>query len=178
MTEPATQISIPSLETARLRLRAPKFSDLDTYANFRASDRSRSVGGPFGRESAMSAMCGLIGHWHLRGFGRWMIADKVTDEPLGTTGPFFPEEWPEPEIAWTVFGSAEGKGIAFEAATAARKFAYDTLGWTTAISMVSPENARSLALAERMGAQHEGDFDHPVYGILGIFRHPSAEALT
>lgn len=173
-----TRITIPTLETERLRLRAPRFSDLGAYAEFRASERSRAVGGPFGRETAMSAMCGLIGHWHLRGFGRWMIADKATDAPLGTTGPFHPEEWPEPEIAWTVFGAAEGRGIAYEAASAARTYAYKALGWTTAVSLVSPENARSLALAARMGARHEADFDHPVYGTLGIYRHPSPEALA
>lgn len=174
----ATTVTIPTLETERLRLRAPRFSDMEIYAEFRASERSRMVGGPFTRESALSAMSGLIGHWHLRGFGRWMIADKATDMPLGTTGPFFPEEWPEPEIAWTVFGHAEGKGIAFEAATAARHYAYATLKWTTVVSLVSPENDRSRALALRLGAKFEEDFEHPVYGTLGIYRHPGPEDLA
>jgi ribosomal-protein-alanine N-acetyltransferase len=102
-----------------------------------------------------------------------MIADWETDAPLGVVGLMFPEDWPEPEIAWSVFAAAEGRGIAFEAARFARRYAYDTLGWSTVISCIKPENMRSVALARRMGATYESDYDHPVIGTIQIWRHPS-----
>ncbi|KAA9010596.1 GNAT family N-acetyltransferase [Histidinibacterium aquaticum] len=169
MTE--TVIHIPTLETERLRLRAPEQRDFEAYADYCAGDRSRTVGGPFDRSAAFDRFCALIGHWQIRGYGRWIVADRATDAALGLSGLFRPEGWPEPEIAWTVFDHAEGRGVAFEAAKAVRAHAYETLGWSTVMSAIDPENARSIALARRMGCTPEGEFHHPVYGRLGIWRH-------
>uniref|UniRef100_UPI0039B83075 GNAT family N-acetyltransferase n=1 Tax=Albidovulum sp. TaxID=1872424 RepID=UPI0039B83075 len=131
-----TSIHIPTLETGRLRLRAPRLSDFEAYAAFRGSKRAEVFGGPFPREAAFDQLAELIGHWALRGFGRWIVADRTTDAPLGVVGLYHPEGWPEPEVAWSVFETAEGRGIAHEAALAARAHAYGTLGWTTAVSLI------------------------------------------
>jgi ribosomal-protein-alanine N-acetyltransferase len=174
MTE--TVIRIPSLRTERLVLRAPRPEDFEAYAAFRGSERARLLGGPFSRIESFHHLGAIVGHWQLRGFGRWIVADAATDEALGVVGLFYPEGWPEPEIAWTVFAAAEGRGIAFEAATAARDYAFRILGWTTAISLIAPSNARSIALAERLGARPDGSYDHAEYGTLTIYRHSAQEA--
>lgn len=166
---------VPVLETERLILRAAEMRDFEAYADYCASDRSRTVGGPFTRDSAFSRLCAIAGQWQIYGYGRWIIADKDTDAALGTTGVFHPVTWPEPEIAWTVFADAEGKGIALEAATAARDHVYDVLGWPTVISCITDDNTRSIALAERMGARRDGSFVHPEYGPLNIWRHVAPE---
>ncbi len=168
--------SIPTLTTGRLTLRAPRMADFETYAAFRGSERARFVGGPDPRPVAFTQFSALVGHWAMRGYGRWMVADRTTDEPLGIVGPFFPEGWPEPEIGWTLFGGAEGRGIAQEAALAARDYAYGTLGWTTVVSLVAPDNTRSAALAERMGCRPDGEYPHPLFGPLVIWRHPGPAA--
>lgn len=168
-------LAIPTVETARLRLRAPCRADFDAYAAFRGSDRARLLGGPYPPEEAFEQLAAIVGHWQLNGFGRWIVADRVTDAALGVVGPFFPAEWPEHEIAWSVFAEAEGRGIAFEAALAARAWAYGTLGWTTAISLVAPENTRSAALARRLGCREDGVHSHRVYGALTVWRHPGPE---
>ena len=84
------------------------------------------LGGPFTRIQSFETLSALVGHWHLRGFGRWIVADAATGAALGVVGPFYPEGWPEPEIAWSLFDGAEGRGIAFEAASAARDCAFGT----------------------------------------------------
>jgi len=173
-----TLIRIPTLTTERLTLRAPQASDFDVYAEFCASDRSRGVGGPYNREQSFARLTAIIGHWHLRGFGRWLVADRETDEPLGTVGPMAPTDWPEPEIAWTLFASAEGRGIAYEAALAARDYVYDVLNWPTVISCTVPDNHRSIALAKRMGAVQEPSFQHPTIGELLVWRHPAPGTAT
>lgn len=168
---------IPVIETERLRLRGPRVSDFETFAGFLGSPRAAFVGGTVPRVQAWRGFGHLTGHWALRGYSMFIIADKATDAPLGMSGPYFPEGWPEPEIGWSIWDEkAEGKGIAFEAATAARRWAYDALGWTTAISLIVAGNARSEALAARMGCTPEGEFVHEVYGKSRIFRHPARTA--
>ncbi len=103
-------------------------------------------------------------------------SDRATGERLGQVGPFFPDDWPEPEIAWTVYDGAEGRGIALEAARAALAHAFRDLGWTTAISMIDPANTRSVALAQRLGARIDGVFPHPTYGTMNIWRHATPGA--
>ncbi|MEM6305320.1 MAG: GNAT family N-acetyltransferase [Pseudomonadota bacterium] len=169
--------TIPTLETERLRLRSPEIRDFEAWAAFRASDRAVHLGGPNTRTEAFDKLGEIIGHWTLRGYGRWMVADKTTDEALGVVGPFYPEDWPEPEIAWSVFEAAEGRGIAYEAAMAARDYAYTTLGWTTAVSCTTLDNIRSQALAKRMGATREGRHTASDGMELYVYRHPSPEAL-
>lgn len=168
---------IPTLIAGQVRLRAPLASDLAAYAAFCASPRAAGVGGPFPQGDAWHMLAAIAGQWVLRGYGRWIVADGETDAPLGVVGLHHPEDWPEPELAWTVFDGAEGRGVAHQAALAARAYAYDTLGWTTLMSCVPAENSRSAALAQRLGAVREGVFEHAEYGPLPIWRHPSPEAL-
>jgi ribosomal-protein-alanine N-acetyltransferase len=170
-----TTVHIPTLTTGRLTLRAPKPADADAYGAFLESPRSAGVGGPYMATDAFDKMCNMVGHWHLRGYGRWMIADRATDAALGLCGPFFPEGWPAPEFAWTVFEAAEGRGIAFEAVTEARRWAYATLGWDTAISLVIAGNTRSNALAERLGCTRDGTYDSPHFGAMDVWRHPGPQ---
>lgn len=170
---------IPVIETENLRLRAPQMSDLAPYAAFGASEQSAHVGGPFSETQVFVKLAAVAGHWTMRGFGRFLVADRKTDEALGIVGPYFPSDWPQPELAWTVFGAAEGRGVAFEAAKAARAWAYETLGWASTVSCISPDNTRSQRLADRLGAVKEAaPFVHPEYGVLEIWRHPAAETLS
>ncbi len=162
---------IPEIETERLRLRLPAARDVAAYAAFRGSERSRTVGGPYTPAEAFEQLAGIVGQWQLRGYGRWLVADRESDEALGVVGIFHPEDWPEAEIGWSVFEAAEGRGIAFEAAVAARRFAFETLGRERIVSLVADDNTRSQALARRLGAEPEELFHHPGFGPLRVWRH-------
>jgi len=169
---------IPRLETERLVLRAPEMGDFEPFAAFYASDRAKYVGGPLNREGAWRMLAMEIGHWTLAGFGRWIVDVKDGPSTVGLVGLFAPEGWPEPEIGWDLFAGNEGKGYATEAALAARSYAYDVLGWTTAISLVKPGNEASARVAERMGAKPDGDFAHERHGAVHIWRHLPPEDIA
>jgi RimJ/RimL family protein N-acetyltransferase len=172
MTELApTTITIPTLETERLFLRALRAEDFEAEADFFASERSRSVGGPLARDQAWRVVAAMIGHWHMRGFGFWALEEKASGRYLGRVGLWQPHGWPDREIGWTLMDHAEGQGFAHEAALVARAYAYDTLGWTTMISLIEAGNLRSEALARRLGARREGAFLHPSGIPLNIWRH-------
>jgi RimJ/RimL family protein N-acetyltransferase len=150
----------PVLETERLILRAPKGSDWTPFADYAASDRTQYTGGPLKRPQAWRAWGHVIGHWAMRGFGLFVFTLKDDDTPLGMVGPWFPDGWPEREIGWTVWSEKrEGKGFAYEAASTARTYAFNTLGWDSAVSYIDAPNTRSVALAERLGATLDPDAD-------------------
>ncbi|MEL7215967.1 MAG: GNAT family N-acetyltransferase [Pseudomonadota bacterium] len=175
----STTITIPTLQTERLTLRAPMPGDIEAMSTFYMSDRSHMFGGPLEPVDTWRMFAGVIGHWHLLGYGRWTVTMRGGDDtPLGLVGLHNPEGWPEPEIGWMVYAQAEGKGIAFEASMAARRYAYEVLDWDTCISLIAPANTRSVALAERMGAAFEYDFTHARFGDMKVWRHPGPEALA
>jgi RimJ/RimL family protein N-acetyltransferase len=164
--------AIPVLVTERLRLREPRESDLAAMAAFGAGPRSHFIGGPQGRRDAWRGLLANIGHWALRGYGFWSV-DTAQGEFVGRVGVIFHDGWPEPELAWHLFDGFEGRGFAHEAALAARADAKTRLGLGPLISMVDPENARSIALAQRLGARLERT--DPGNGKpFHIFRHPEA----
>ncbi|MGR3795994.1 GNAT family N-acetyltransferase [Vannielia sp. SX4] len=169
---------IPTLETERLILRAPDMGDFEPFAAFYASDRAKYVGGPLNREGSWRMLAMEIGHWTLAGFGRWIVDVKGGAKTAGLVGLFAPEGWPEPEIGWDLFAGHEGRGYATEAALAARAYAYDVLGWQTAISLVKPGNEASARVAERMDARPDGDFAHERHGTVHIWRHPGPGSST
>jgi RimJ/RimL family protein N-acetyltransferase len=165
---------IPVVETDRLILRAPKLEDLPAVTAFFASARSEMVGGPLSEMEAHRRILGPFGSWALRGHGLWFIADKETDAYLGSTGILFGPGWDEPELGWNVVAEAEGKGIAFEAARAARRYAAEHSGHNGVISYIDPANTRSAALARRMGATVEREdifLGKPVH----VYRHPKED---
>ena len=170
-------IDIPVIETERLILRAPAARDLPALYGFYDSERSSFVGGPMSHELAWRQLGLEIGHWVLRGYGRWTVEEKATGATAGMVGIFNPEGWPEAEIGWDLFEGFEGRGYATEAALATRGFAYGTLGLKTIISLIKPANLASAGVARRMGAVREGGFTHERHGPMEVWRHLSPEQL-
>lgn len=162
----------PVLETERLTLRVPQEADFESWATFSATERSRFVGGPIDQGRAWRAFASLLGHWVLHGTGPFVVAERASGRAMGSVGPWFPAGWPEREIGWTIWSEAgEGRGYAREAARAALDHVFGDLRWTTAVSYIDPGNARSLVLAERLGARRDAQAAFPGEAPLLVFRH-------
>ena len=168
---------IPVLETERLVLRGPEPEDYPDFKATFSSYRSRFMGGPLNKYEAWMLYAAEIGHWEIRGFGMWMIHDKVTDRPLGMAGGWKPAKWPEAELAWIIWPETAGKGYALEATHAVRNHLYTQMGWQTAVSYVDPKNLDSIRLAERLGAKRDTTAT-TVDGNDHVFRHPAPEQLV
>lgn len=163
----------PVLHTARLTLRLPDAQDLPHYAAYNATERSRWNGGPRDGVESFRHFAQIAGHWQLRGFGVFIL--ERDGNPIGFAGPWQPEGWPEGEIGWSLWNQKdEGSGLAYEAAQAARSWAFQSLGWTTAVSYIRADNARSLALAKRLGAFDDTGNSRPcaVLPPSRVYRHP------
>lgn len=167
---------IPTLETERLVLRGFAPGDVEAFTGFYASEASRFVGGPEDRIATWRRIAGYAGCWSLCGFGKFVAIEKESGRTVGIVGPWFAEGWPEPEIGWTLLPEFEGRGYAAEAAARSLIYAYDDLGWATAMSAIVPGNERSDRLARRLGARRDGSAEIRPLGTLEIWRHlPPAE---
>ena len=169
---------IPVLETERLLLREGRESDFELLVAFYADEQaSKSVGGPLTRAETQGRVTFNRGHWALRGFGNWALEEKSTGEYAGWCGLWFPEGFPEREVGWGLMPAKRGRGYATEAALRARAYAYETLGWETAISLIARDNAPSLRVARRLGATFERMAQHEDLEFA-VYRHPSASNLA
>jgi len=164
--------SAPELTTARLTLRAHTIHDFEPYAAFFASDRAEHIG-RLDRRKAWYAFCSDVAQWALHGYGAWAITDD-TNSFVGQVGILKPDEFPEPELGWLLLKDQESKGIATEAAIAARDWAFVKRGLPTLVSYIAPANIRSQKLAERLGACVDttavGDDPDDM-----VYRHPNSK---
>lgn len=156
--------AIPEIETERTTLRAFRDHDLDVYASYCADpDIMRYVSAPLSRADTWRNMATFMGHWVLRGYGSWAIEERATGDLIGRIGLWNPEGWPGLEVGWLLGKQYWGHGFATEGGRAALAYARDSLGKTSAISVIHPDNQRSIALAERLGAVR--DYETVVRGV-------------
>jgi RimJ/RimL family protein N-acetyltransferase len=167
----------PTIETERLILRPPKAEDMERYITFIMSERAHHVGRETSRFEAWKCFAAEAGHWKLNGYGPWAVTLKGSDETVGQVGVWHPELFPEGELGWLIWAEAEGKGIAFEAASAARDYDYRVHGTKTLVSYIGSKNARSIRLAERLGAVRDDAAKELDPNGL-VYRHPGPEALA
>ncbi|MGR3492668.1 MAG: GNAT family N-acetyltransferase [Shimia sp.] len=166
---------IPTIHTERLTLRALCEDDFAPLAAFYADDRSSFVGGPKDAQATWRMLATEIGHWTLRGYGRFGVERQQDGAFIGIIGPWNPHGWLEPELGWDLMNGFEGRGYATEAAEATRRYAYDTLGWTTAISLIADGNSGSEGVAKRLGCTAEKRITHEMFGNMTVWRHPAPE---
>lgn len=141
----------PTLHTERLTLRMPVLADFGPRADFYVSDRSVWEDGPLDRRAAWRIFASEVGQWPLMGFGPFSV--EMAGAYVGEVGIYQPEGYPEPELGWFTTPEAEGKGVAFEAAQAVMGWARRVFGWHSLVNYIDPGNARSIALALRLGGK-------------------------
>lgn len=97
-----------------------------------------------------------IGHWEALGYGNWAIRETSTGDYVGSVGVLnyhriLEPAFDAPELGWGVAPRFQGKGMAFEALTAALAWCDDSLNAPRTVCMIAPDNAPSHALAKRAG---------------------------
>ena len=70
---------------------------------------------------------------------------------VGRIGFWNPEGWPGFELGWMLRQSFRGRGYATEGARAALRFAFTQMQRPEVISLIHPENAASIQVAQRLG---------------------------
>ncbi|MEX0286123.1 MAG: GNAT family N-acetyltransferase [Paracoccaceae bacterium] len=164
----------PTLYTERLTLRPHRAEDFAVMTPLFGSDWSRYMGPPTSEVELWRWVGAEIASWPLLGFGSWGIELTATGDFVGQVGINQPPDYAEVELGWCVWPDFEGKGIAFEAAQAARHWGFAQRGLDTLVSYIDPRNARSIALAERLGAVRDATAKRPDPDDL-VYRHSPSE---
>ena len=135
--------AVPTLEADRTRLRAMRIEDFPAWAEILCSDRARWMDGPYTRDTAFVEFEATAGAWLLRGHGGWTVEDRATGEVLGFVCLNMEPSDRETELGFFFREAAEGRGVAFEAASAARDWAW-SMALPSLVSYVDPANVPQL----------------------------------
>jgi len=163
-----------TLESDRLLLRQFRESDWHDLHEYYSDPLAAkyTIGRPFTEGETWRSMCGMIGHWQIRGYGPYALEEKSTGKVLGTVGYWYPYDWPSPEIKWALAAAHWGKGYASEAARVVQQAGRVHMPDIQLISLINSENQPSINLALAIGAKLEERISFRG-GDWQVYRHPS-----
>lgn len=159
---------VRELRTERLLLRQWQEADLEPFAQLNADPEVMThFPSLLTRERSDALARDISDSIEEQGWGLWAV--EVVDGPsfigfVGLNEPRFEAHFiPAVEVGWRLGREHWGYGYATEAARAAVDFGFGELGLDEIVAMVAPANARSRAVAERLGMTRNpaDDFDHP-----------------
>jgi RimJ/RimL family protein N-acetyltransferase len=159
------------IKTARLHLRPFQEEDWKPLARMTADPECvrYTFRNPLTEWQTWRTLAGYLGHWSLRGYGPYSVVEQSTGRWAGVVGIWYPGDWPEPEIKWSLAREVWGKGYATEAAQAIQKICKDNLKRDRMISLILPENEASKKVARRLGGEKESEI---------LFRGETAEIFS
>ena len=170
------------LTTDRLTLTPVAVGDMDDLIGLWAdADFTRHImGRGLSEEEIWFRLLRDIGHWQAKGYGNWSIREATSGAYVGSVGVLdyrrdMTPPFDAPELGWGVAPAFQGQGLALEALQAA-------LVWTDAyrleprtVCMISPDNAPSVKLAERVGYRPYAEADYKDSRVT-LFERPRAVA--
>ena len=101
----------------------------------------------------------MAGHWALYGIGMFVVEERQTGRFVGRVGPWAPPGWPGFEVGWGIASDFRGKGYAVEAARATIDWSFESFEIDRIIHCIDRENTASQAVARRLGARKDSEFD-------------------
>jgi RimJ/RimL family protein N-acetyltransferase len=147
------------LVTQRLRLRHATTADREfALALVNDPDFVRNIGDRGVRTPADAERYlqdGPIASYEKFGFGMYIVELKDSHTPIGFCG-FVRRDWlPDVDIGFAFLPQYRSQGYALESASAVKAYGCNVLGLRRIVAIVSPGNADSIRLLERLGLRFE-----------------------
>jgi ribosomal-protein-alanine N-acetyltransferase len=111
--------------------------------------------GTFAPDAVTRVVRRMIEREERDGFGVWPVVEKASGAVIGECGITYIPETTDVEIAWLFSRAAWGKGYASEAARAVLDHALGAAALPRVYALVLPENAASIAVANRLGMRFD-----------------------
>lgn len=154
--------TLPELETERLSLRRLDLSDapfivrLLNQPSFLANIGDRGVRDE--QDALRYLREGPMAMYEKYGFGLWLVARREDGVAMGMCGLLRRDTLPDVDLGYAFFPQFWGRGYAFEAADAVLRHAAGKFGLRRVIAIVSPGNASSIRVLEKLGMRFERMF--------------------
>ncbi len=141
-------------ETPRLIIRKFLETDLDNLARLFGNPQVMQFMGDevFSREQSEQELVKYLRQYQERGWGLQAAVTRSTDDFVGRCGLM---QWELPaiqgiEVSYALLSEFWDKGLATEAASAVRDYAFDSLEINKLISLVDTGNDRSIKVAQKV----------------------------
>jgi RimJ/RimL family protein N-acetyltransferase len=125
--------------------------DLDVYLELHSDPDVTRFLGEMDRDLALRRLEADALTWAQRGHGLFKAVHRDDGRFLGRVGLRYWPQFDETEVGWTLRRQEWGQGFATEAAAAVAAWGFRELADRYLTSYIEPRNARSIAVAERLG---------------------------
>ena len=159
------------IQTERLLLRDWRDQDLAPFARINAEPEVGRYlrGRPETWEETVQLTERIREHWGRWGYGWWAVEHRGDGSFIGFVGLSHHRWYPdEVEIGWRLDTAYWGRGLATEAAAAARGDGFGRLRLSRLISIIHRDNTASRRVAEKIGLRiwREAEHPHPETGEM------------
>lgn len=153
------------LETERLIIREHVLSDAPFFFTLNANPNVVKYTGDnsFNNlEEAENIVRYVIGQYKENGYGRWLVALKDTNMPIGWCGLKYHADTKETDIGYRLLESAWGKGYATESARACIEYGFKHFNINHIIGNAMKDNVASIKVFKKLGMNYlrESLIDH------------------
>jgi [ribosomal protein S5]-alanine N-acetyltransferase len=155
-------ITNKALQTERMVLRLMEMADVDDLIGiFSDPVAMRYYPSTKSRQEAQEWVRRVQESYRDRGFGLWVAVLEDSGEFVGQCGLTVQEveRKNEVEIGYLFLRKFWGRGLATEAARAARDHGFNTLGYERLVSLIDPGNLASRRVAEKVGLTLEKEVE-------------------
>ncbi len=145
---------IPTVTTPRLTLRPFEATDAEPVYRILLQENIPQYfppSTPPTLEKAKRLIERQLAHWEEHGLGWWAVQPRDGDTLIGWNGLQYLPETGEVEVGYLLSKDTWGKGYATEGARAGLQFGFETLGLTTIIGLVHPDNVASQRVLLKCG---------------------------
>ena len=152
------------IETPRLLLRPMRAEDAEPLLGVFSNPVVMAAFGvpPFGQPEMERWVRRNLEHQERYGYGLFTVILRETGQVIGDCGlEVMDDEGDEPEVelGYDLCSDHWGRGLATEAATGVRDYAFDTLGLRGLISLIRAGNEASRRVAEKIGMKLHSEFE-------------------
>lgn len=156
-------MTLPLIETERLRLRPLAPADLDAvHALWTDPDVRRYLwdGVTIPRETAAEVIAASEELFRRCSFGWWGLRERAGEELIGFCGLRFVGETEDVEIGFGVAPPRWGRGLATEAARACLRYAFAEKNLPRVLAVTDAANAASARVLEKLGMNFDRRAPH------------------
>lgn len=148
--------------TDRLRLRRFRMTDVPTLVRLYGDDvimrymlPGKGLSKDIAETRARANVTNFNAHWDRLSYGVWAVEERAGGRLIGQCGLRFIEEIQATEVLYLLNKTTWGRGLASEAATAAVRYGFETVGLERIIAVTNPANAASRRVLAKAGLRFE-----------------------